>query len=413
VIKKKIAIVGGGITGLYLGYRLAPYHQVTIFEKNQRVGGLLETFRPVYPSWPIDNFYHHFFPSDQRLIHLLESLDLPYSFKTPITATWQNGQINPFSSPKDLITFPHLSLPSKFRLGAAITLLKAIPDYHLVPDQEAAKVFPILMGKKAYQTIWRPLMRGKFGPLHQKISAVWLWARIKKRSGRLGYPEGGFTNLTKAIVEKFTSLGGKIKTNQSITKISQLVGFEKIIFTTPKKILDSVISESNHPSKGAPYLASLNLILLGSKPILKNNLYWLSIADNAFPFVAIISQAGLIDKKNYNHCYPTYIGGYYQQDDQILTASPKKVLNQFAPFIRKINPQFEAKDYQAHLSKCLWAQPVVTPGYSQRIPSIKTNSRNIYLVNMEQIYPWDRGINYALEQADKFLKSVAPNSRLV
>jgi protoporphyrinogen oxidase len=413
VAKKKIAIVGGGITGLYLGYRLIPHYQVTIFEKNRRAGGLLETFHPLYSSWSIDNFYHHFFSSDQKLIHLLKELNLPYLFKKPVTATWQNNQISPFSSPKDLFAFPHLDLFSKLRLGAAIGLLKAIPDYHLIPDQEAIKIFPTLMGKKTYQTIWQPLMRGKFSSLHQEISAVWLWARIKKRSTRLGYPEGGFANLTKILIEKFTNLGGKIKTNQPITKISQLAGFDQIVFTTPKKILGSITLENNHLQRDISYLASLNLILLGSKPILKNNLYWLSIADTAFPFVAVINQAGLVNKKNYNHRCPTYIGGYYQQNDPILTASPKKVLSQFIPSIKKINPQFRAKDYQIHLSKYLWAQPIVTPGYPKKIPSFKTKYQNIYLVNMEQIYPWDRGINYALELVDKFLKSVAWNNRLV
>lgn len=405
--KKKIAIIGGGITGLYLGYRLVPQNRVTIFEKNQKIGGLLGTFRPSSSSWPIDNFYHHFFPSDQKLIHLLKELNLAYSFKSPITATWQDNQISSFSSPKDLMNFPHLSLLSKLRFGASIVLLKAIPSYHLIPDQEAAKVFPIFMGEEAYRVIWQPLMRGKFGPLHQKISAVWLWGRIKKRSSRLGYPEGGFANLTGALTQKFTALGGEIKTNQPITKIGQLAGFDQIIFTTPKKILDAVTSKNNLSQESAPYLASLNLILLGPKPILKNNLYWLNIADTSFPFVAIVNQTELVNRRHYDNNYLTYIGGYYSQQDPILKLSANQVLDQFAPFIKSISPHFKPQEYQAHLSKYLWSQPIIAPGYSQKTPPFKTGNPNIYLVSMGQIYPWDRGVNYALELADKFLKSFA------
>lgn len=404
--KKKIAIVGGGITGLYLGYRLSGKNKVTIFEKEKTIGGLLSSFSG-NNSWPIDNFYHHFFFSDQKLIRLLKELNLSYSFQSPITATWQNNQISRFSSPKDLMTFPHLGLSSKLRFGTSIILLKAIPHYHLIPDQEAAKVFPFLMGEEAYRIVWQPLMRGKFGPLHQKISAVWLWARIKKRSASLGYPEGGFANLTEALAQKFVALGGKIKTNQPITKISQLAEFDQIIFTTPKKILDTVILKNNHPQKTIPYLASLNLILIGPKPILKNHLYWLNIADTAFPFVAIVNQTELVNRRHYNNNYLTYIGGYYSQQDPILKLSASQVLDQFAPFIKKISPHFKPQEYQAHLSKYLWSQPIVTPGYSQKIPPFKTRNPNTYLVSMEQIYPWDRGVNYALELADQFLTSVA------
>lgn len=407
--KKKIAIIGGGITGLYLGYRLSGKNKVTIFEKEKTIGGLLSGFSS-NNGWPIDNFYHHFFSSDQKLIHLLRELNLPYSFQSPITATWQNNQISRFSSPKDLMTFPHLGLFSKLRFGASIALLKAVPNYHLIPDQEAAKVFPVLMGERAYQTIWQPLMRGKFGSLHQKISAIWLWGRIKKRSSRLGYPERGFASLTEALAQKFTAQGGKIKTNQPITKISQLTGFDQIIFTTPKKILDTAILENNRSQKSIPYLASLNLTLLGPKPILKNHLYWLNIADTTFPFVAVVNQTELVDYRHYGNNYLTYVGGYYSQQDPILKLSARQVLEQFAPFIKKISPHFKPQEYQAHLSKYLWSQPIVTPGYSQKIPSFKTKYPNTYLVSMEQIYPWDRGVNYALELADKFLKLFAPDN---
>lgn len=409
MIKKKIAIVGGGITGLYLGYRLAPQYQVTIFEKNQKIGGLLGSFCLSDQSWPVDNFYHHFFSSDQKLISLLKELSLPYFFKKPITAIWQNNKINSFSSPKDLITFPKLGLSQKLRLGTIIVLLKAIPDYRLIPNTQAIRIFPFLMGKSAYRIIWEPLMRGKFGHFHKKISAVWLWGRIKKRSTYLGYPKGGFAKLTEKLTQKIITSGGQIRTNQPIAKMSQLDNFDQVIFTTPKKVLDQIVLNKDCSKKNIPYLASLNLILSGPKPILKNSIYWLNIADSTFPFVAIVNQSGLVDRQHYNNNYLTYIGGYYQQKDPLLNLSANKILTKFTPFIKKINPRFRAENYQVYLSKHLSSQPIVAPSYQKNLPPFKKKYKNIYLVSMEQIYPWDRGINYAIDLADKFLKSVALN----
>ena len=405
MVRKKIAIIGGGITGLYLGYHLSQNHQVTIFEKNLKVGGLLASSRLSDWDWSADNFYHHFFSSDRELINLLEELSLAYSFKKPITAIWRKNSIDHFSSPKDLITFPHLNFFDKIRLGGGLGLLKIIPHHRLIPDQEAVKIFPKITGLASYQTIWEPLMRGKFGTHHHQVSAIWLWARIKKRSHRLGYPQGGFVKLVEQLAKKITSSQGKIKTNQIISNFSQLTDFDKLIFTIPKINFEKIINPQRKSTEKTPlFLASLNLILSGSKPILKNDLYWLNIADSSFPFVVMINQAGLVNQKHYGNNYLTYIGGYYSQDDPLLKMSAREVLAKFTPFIKKINPEFEPKSYQAHLFHYLWAQPIVTPGYQKTLPSFTTKHKNIYLVNMEQIYPWDRGINYALGLANKFLK---------
>jgi hypothetical protein len=38
------------------------------------------------------------------------------------------------------------------------------------------------------------------------------------------------------------------------------------------------------------------------------------------------------------------------------------------------------------------------------IPSFKTPLKNVFLANMEQVYPWDRGTNYAVELGQKIAR---------
>jgi hypothetical protein len=47
-------------------------------------------------------------------------------------------------------------------------------------------------GAAAYEQIWQPLLEGKFGEAYAEINMAWFWARIHKRSPRLGTFEGGF-----------------------------------------------------------------------------------------------------------------------------------------------------------------------------------------------------------------------------
>ncbi|MDD3531712.1 MAG: NAD(P)-binding protein [Candidatus Shapirobacteria bacterium] len=402
---KKIAIVGGGITGLYLGYRLSPKYQVTIFEKEANLGGLISTIK-TGPGWPIENFYHHFFTSDKALINLLNELSLPYFFTKPITAVWQSNKVSSFSSPLDILTFPDMKPLTKIRFGLATLFLKALPSYRLIPENQSANnFFPKIMGHSAYQAIWQPLIKGKFGSYQDQVSAVWLWARIKTRSTRLGYPEESFSRLTQKLSQKIISQKGQIKTNQAIRQKNQLANFDKVIFTTPEVIMNRIYQNQGEASPH--YLASLNLILSGPKSIIPKNVYWLNILDSSFPFVAIINQTGLVDPQRYGGQHLTYISGYYRQNDPILSKSAQEVLAKFRPFIKKINPHFQPDQYQAFLNKYYWAQSVPEPKAHLKTTSFQTVNDHVYLINMEKIFPWDRGVNYSILLADKFLASVA------
>ena len=42
------------------------------------------------------------------------------------------------------------------------------------------------------------------------------------------------------------------------------------------------------------------------------------------------------------------------------------------------------------------AQPIVTVGYADRIPPLRTPARGLFLANTTQVYPEDRGTNYAV-----------------
>jgi hypothetical protein len=44
-----------------------------------------------------------------------------------------------------------------------------------------------------------------------------------------------------------------------------------------------------------------------------------------------------------------------------------------------------------------YAQPIVPVGHSRNIPPITTPLHGLYWASMSQVYPWDRGTNFAVE----------------
>jgi hypothetical protein len=49
----------------------------------------------------------------------------------------------------------------------------------------------------------------------------------------------------------------------------------------------------------------------------------------------------------------------------------------------------------------------VTLGYRARIPPFETPIKNLFIANMFQVYPHDRGQNYSIELAEKVVAFLA------
>ena len=82
---------------------------------------------------------------------------------------------------------------------------------------------------------------------------------------------------------------------------------------------------------------------------------------------------------------------------------------EFLPYLKKINPSYHLSSITYYLFKNPHAQPVIPVNYSKFIPPHRTTIPNVYLANMQQIYPWDRGINYAVELGERITNEVLQN----
>ena len=82
-------------------------------------------------------------------------------------------------------------------------------------------------------------------------------------------------------------------------------------------------------------------------------------------------------------------------------------MKDFFPYLTRINPRFK-KNWinKAYLFKAPFAQPIVPLNYSKIIPSHETPIAGLYLSNIQQVYPWDRGTNYAVENGERVARLV-------
>ena len=85
----------------------------------------------------------------------------------------------------------------------------------------------------------------------------------------------------------------------------------------------------------------------------------------------------------------------------------EQLIKLYIPYIKKINPKFEAGWIKrSWLFENPYAQPVFPKNYSKEIPKMKTDLPGLYVANMSMVYPWDRGTNYAIESGQKVAKLI-------
>jgi len=416
----KIAIIGAGLTGLTTGYRLSQKgHQVKIFEKEKTAGGLAGGFKPTSPTggenkwdWSLEKFYHHLFTSDSAIKNLVTELGLndKLFFEEPKTSIYYQNQIAQFDSPISLIKFPFLNPLEKIQTASATLFLKIFPSWQILEKYTASKFLPKLYGRKAYQTLWEPLLKAKFGLYINQVSMAWFWARIHKRSTKLGYIEGGFQVLIEELVRQIEKHGGKFFFNyyiKNLNDIYHLSEFDRIIITIPTEtflnMAPDLPSDYREKLQNKKMLGSLNLILRLKNKFFQENTYWLNINDSGFPFVAVVEHTNFIDKKYYGDERILYIGGYYPQDHRYFKMSKEQIFKEFLPYLKTINPSFDFSLCSMPYVVCssLYAQPIISTNYSQMNLPHETPDPKIILANMEQVYPWDRGTNYAVALGDK------------
>lgn len=414
----KIAIIGGGITGLTAGYTLAKQgHRVTIFEKEKTLGGLAGGFKKKGWQWHLESAYHHLFTNDDAILSLMKELGLEDKLilKRPVTANYYKGKMYQFDSPIHLLRSPVLSPAAKLRTAALVALLKINPFWQPLESITAAKLIQTIGGNEAWHKLWEPLLTAKFGGYAGGVAASWFWARIKKRTPKLYYIEGGFQTLVSALEQAIKQHGGRIRTSTAIRTITHKKSNNKsfsdttvdaILLTIPTPIATRLFSDWK---LNIPHLHAQTLILETKEPILKD-VYWLNITDRSFPFLAVVAHTNMIDKKHYGNRHITYFGNYLPDGHPFLSMTKDQLLKKFLPYIRRLNPKFHWSNW-SNLFIGHYAQPVHQLRYSQRAPKLETQIPNVYLANLDSIYPWDRGTNYAVELGIRVAKKIVRTRR--
>ena len=419
------------MAGLAAAYELTSQgHFVEVFEQADFLGGQASTFE--VSGGRLERGYHHLFTSDTDITDLIEELNLEDKLAWLESSVGfyvdrgDGGKIWDFATPKDLFMFKPLSLLSRLKVGVWSLILKNSKNYRKFENITAKDWLLKRMGLSAYEVIWEPLLRGKFGEFYDRISMTWIWSKMRlrvwsrKKNGTgelLGYPMGSFGEIIDRLAFKITRNGGVIHTSATVSQIVESRGsatsldvtlhdsaserrdYDAIVATTPSYVFSRLAPPMPeiYQSKldNIDYLSAVLMILVMDRPF--TDKYWLNIADRTMPFVALIEHTNLIPRKLYGGKHILYVSNYPSRSSELYMKSPEELIDLFVPHLKKINPGFDRSHIiEYHHHRVDGAQPIVGLNYRLNIPEHRTPHKGLYLANTTQIYPEDRGTNYSV-----------------
>ena len=421
----EVAIIGGGYTGLAAAINMIDKgYSVIIIEKSKQLGGLGSTIT-LSNGFKCESFYHHFFTHDKALLEYTKRfLNTKPTFKDTKMGIYYKGNHYSWNGVFDLIKYPHINFLGKLRfLVATLFLSKRLLNSNFLENTSLTKGMEHLYGKRSYESVWEPMIKGKFGNKANSIPLRWMEGRLKQRiesrkagKEKLGYLEGSLDKLTDKLSKYILQKKSLIIRNSTISKINHLIDknqfeinlkkgeridkyiVDKLIFTTPSSIANKLIEDIDTKKEiwnEHKYFTAYCIVIELTESL--SDFYWTNIADNNLFFCGLIEQTKLTSCEEYGGIHIAYLTKYtYLGNEQPLPANDLK-----AKALSTLNKLFPHKNINKivkniHVSISTNAQ-VVTDFSFKEARMDRIQNLNIFLGNMSNVYPDERSINNAIK----------------
>jgi protoporphyrinogen oxidase len=422
-----VCIIGAGLAGLTAAYDLGRQgYQVTLLEAASDIGGLASSI--MIDGRPIEQFYHFICMGDRDLISMVAELGLQdkLHWQESRTSFYYYGDLFSFGTPFDLLLFKPVPFFQRIRFGLNVIESRYRKNWEPLDKVGARSWLISKIGQRAYDVIWDPLLRVKFGEYHEQISAAWIWHRINRVASsrrhmwerdRLGYLEYGSETVIPALAERIKAMPNiKVRTGVRVERVVAEDGHvtgvkvggdasptdcDAVISTIALAVLFKIAPDLPEDYRKAisaiDYIGVVCGLLKLKRPV--TNAFWTNINDPDIPF------NGIIEYSNLNHHVSRDLGGksvayipyYLRTSDPRFSFDDDQLRREFIDGIKRVNPAFdESWVEECHISRAPFAQAICTVGFKDQVPDHQSPLAGLYITDSTQFYPEDRTISAAI-----------------
>ncbi len=409
-----VAIVGGGILGITLGYKLAQRGMpVEIFEASPVLGGLAGPLT-LPDGAEVDRFYHAILSSDANLMALIDELGLrdQMRFNTTRTAFYYQNALYSMNNIVEFLRFPPLGWIDRFRLGLTVLAAQMHRDWRALELISVEDWLVKWGGKTTFQHIWRPMLGAKFDGGFSNTPATYIWSRlVRMKSTRggasqkemAGYLIGGYATLLRAMAERIMAVGNPIHLSTPVQEVviengravGLRVGGHLKRYTSVVVTMQTPVFRRLVPTAPAEYLAQLDaqqyLGIVCPLVVLDRPLsgYWtVNITDPQVPFTGVIETTSYINPADVGGHHLVYLPKYTAPGSDWFTKPDDAIRAIWLEHLGRMFPDFrreQVRYFMVHRER--FVEPLHGLNESHLIPAMRTPVTGLFLATTAQIYP--------------------------
>lgn len=414
-MRRTAAVVGGGVAGLTVAYRLVQKGwYVHLFEEREELGGLARSVG--LGDGRIECYYHFICGGDGSLLAMIRELGLEgrLRWREAPVGQWYEGKLYPMSTALDLLRFRPLSVVDRVRVGLHAWRAQRLKDWSSL-DQVTAKEWLLrTVGPRVYEVIWRPLLEDKFGPYHDRVSAAWLWHRLWRvgtsrrsafRPDVMGYLEGGSEVLVTALAERTFGHRGEVHKPCAVAEVQVRDGrvcgvvtaggeveAEVVVLAVPLAVASRLIAlalpQYSERLRSVPSMGVVCGLLRLNRHL--TECFWVNVSDGRVPFNGFIEYSNLNPSAEVWGGEVVYVPVYLEPSDERFEWSDDKWVEFFKAGLAVVEPEVGELLSATVITRDKHAQPVCGTGFSGRVPPIAGPAPGLFLVEASQLYPSDR-----------------------
>ena len=416
----KYAVLGAGPMGLVAAIELLKLgHQVDIYERDDRIGGMSASFD--FDGLTIERYYHFICKTDTPLFGLLDELGLSDKLKWTDTRMgyYYEGTLYKWGTPMALLSFPKLGLIAKLRYALQVMVTKNVSDWSALDKVSATDWLRKWLGSEGYDVLWHRTFYLKFFEYTENLSAAWIGTRIKRIAlsrknllqESLGYIEGGSDTLLARLEEVIAQLGGRIHLRSGIEKVlvvdgkvagirvaGQVVDCDIVVSTAPLPYLPALVPD--FPPEFADSIRRIEnipvacVILKLTQRLTEN--FWMNISDPAIEIPGVIEYSNL-NPGTRDGEHILYAPFYMPKTHPKWSRSNAELIDEVIGYLVRLNPAFKPEWVLArHCHRYDLAQTICPPGFQAQLPPMKTPIEGLFMADTAYYYPEDRSISESI-----------------
>ncbi|HMJ36864.1 MAG TPA: FAD-dependent oxidoreductase [Baekduia sp.] len=407
---RDVGIVGGGLLGVGIAYRLARAGvKVTLYERDARLGGLAGTTD--LGGYDVDRYYHAVLPTDDRVLALAEEVGLEEEsvrMRRLGVGFFHDGRLASMSTPKELLTFPGLAMRDRMALVGFVARCQLRKGHADLEDVPLEGWLRRMAGDRLWDRLWRPLLESKFDGRYHDLPATYMWSRMRRtagtrdRSGQevMGWIHGGYQELVDRLGAEVGRRGGEILLDTRVGGIPSQDGralgvvidgrlrpHDLVVTTQLRPTLETLVSEELAGALGPDrnrYLGIVCLVMRVKRSV--SPYYALNITDRSVPITSIVETTHAVDPEAVGG-HLVYVPHYVDPSNPELDRSSAEITREFTGHVRRIFPHFDPADVLAsQVARTRMAEPVHTVGVAQRAGDLFP-APGLAVASSARIYP--------------------------